>query len=49
MVKLENIDPSGSGKSTTVWCMYIYVPYERRLQNCTEILKMEEKTAGKMI
>lgn len=29
--------------------IYIYAPYERRLQNCTEILKMEEKTARKMI
>ena len=29
--------------------IYIYAPYEKRLQNCTEILKMEEKTARKMI
>lgn len=29
--------------------VYIYAPYEKRLQNCTEILKMEEKTARKMI
>lgn len=29
--------------------VYIYAPYEKRLENCTEILKMEEKTARKMI
>ena len=29
--------------------VYIYAPYEKRLKNCTEILKMEEKTARKMI
>lgn len=29
--------------------IYIYAPYGKRLQNCTEILKMEEKTARKMI
>lgn len=29
--------------------IYIYAPYEKRLKNCTEILKMEEKVARKMI
>ena len=29
--------------------VYIYAPFERRLKNCTEILKMEEKVARKMI
>lgn len=29
--------------------VYVYAPYEMRLKNCTEILKMEEKTARKMI
>ncbi|MCM1415697.1 MAG: cytidylate kinase-like family protein [bacterium] len=29
--------------------VYIYAPYEKRLKNCTEILKMEEKVARKMI
>lgn len=29
--------------------VYVYAPYEKRLKNCTEILKMEEKTARKMI
>ena len=28
---------------------YIYAPVEARLRNCTEILKMDEKTARKMI
>lgn len=30
-------------------CIYVYAPVEARLKNCTEILKMEEKTARKMI
>lgn len=29
--------------------IYVYAPTEARLKNCTEILKMDEKTAGKMI
>lgn len=29
--------------------VYIYAPYEKRLKNCTDILKMEEKVARKMI
>lgn len=29
--------------------VYIYAPYEKRLENCTQILKMEEKVARKMI
>lgn len=29
--------------------IYIYAPYEARLKNCTDILKMDEKTARKMI
>lgn len=29
--------------------VYIYAPVEARLRNCTEILKMEEKVARKMI
>lgn len=29
--------------------VYIYAPYEKRLENCTQILKMEEKAARKMI
>lgn len=29
--------------------IYVYAPYETRLRNCTEILKMDEKTAKKMI
>ncbi len=29
--------------------VYIYAPYEQRLKNCTEILKMEEKVARRMI
>lgn len=29
--------------------VYIYAPYEKRLKNCTQILKMEEKVARKMI
>ncbi|MGN0166804.1 MAG: AAA family ATPase [Acetatifactor sp.] len=29
--------------------IYVYAPVEARLKNCTEILKMEEKTARKMI
>ena len=28
---------------------YVYAPVEARLRNCTEILKMDEKTAKKMI
>ena len=29
--------------------VYIYAPIDARLRNCTEILKMDEKTARKMI
>ncbi len=29
--------------------VYIYAPYEKRFANCTKILKMEEKVAGRMI
>lgn len=29
--------------------IYIYAPYEKRLENCTKVLKMEEKKARKMI
>ncbi len=29
--------------------VYIYAPYEKRLANCTQVLKMEEKVARKMI
>ena len=29
--------------------VYVYAPVEARLRNCTEILKMDEKTAKKMI
>lgn len=29
--------------------VYIYASYEKRLKNCTQILKMEEKVAKKMI
>lgn len=29
--------------------VYIYAPYEKRLSNCTQILKMKEKEARKMI
>lgn len=29
--------------------VYVYAPYEARLRNCTEILKMDEKAAKKMI
>lgn len=29
--------------------IYVYAPVEARLKNCTEILKMDEKTARKMI
>lgn len=29
--------------------IYVYAPYEARLRNCTETLKMDERTAKKMI
>lgn len=29
--------------------VYVYAPYEKRLANCTQVLKMEEKVARKMI
>ena len=29
--------------------VYVYAPFDARLRNCTEILKMDEKTARKMI
>lgn len=29
--------------------IYVYAPYEARLQNCTELLGMDEKTAKRMI
>lgn len=29
--------------------VYVYAPYEARLKNCTELLGMDEKTAGRMI
>lgn len=29
--------------------LYIYAPYEDRLRNCIEVLRMDEKTAHKMI
>ena len=29
--------------------VYVYAPVEARLRNCTEILKMDEKIARKMI
>lgn len=29
--------------------VYVYAPYEARMKNCTELLGMDEKTAGRMI